>query len=334
MSKHLEGRVAVVTGSGQGVGRGIAVFLAREGAKVITNNRKPGGVDCEQGGMTEEEYKKYLSLRGDAAATARIIAQEGGEAAPFFGDVSDHRTAKRLVEYAVDTYGRLDILVNNAAGLGQGTILDTEEADWEYMTAAKLKGAYNTMHYAVPVMIRQGFGRILNCASDAWTGIPNLCAYSAANAGVVGLTKAVAGETAAYHITANVYCPQADSPGHVAEFGQTMRSIEKKLGHKTAPDSEKMVQVQADHGAAEDAAPFLAYLCTEDAESINGSVFSVTASGRIEIYSEPVRNREIWKKSSPWTVEELKKAVPEKLLVDYQSPVKINKWQKQTDERS
>ena len=131
MSKSLEGKVAIVTGSGQGVGRGIAVFLAREGAKVITNNRKRGGVKCEQGDMTTEEYREYLKLGGDAETTAEYIRSEGGEATPFFGDVSDHATAKRMIEFAVETYGRLDILINNAAGLGQGTIMDTTEELWQ-----------------------------------------------------------------------------------------------------------------------------------------------------------------------------------------------------------
>jgi len=137
--------------------------------------------------MPEEEYRKMLALRGDAESTAELIRSEGGEAAAFYGDVSDHETARRMVEFAVETYGRLDILVNNASGLGQGTILTTTESEFDYMTVAKMKGAYNTMHFAAPIMIRQGFGRILNCASGAWTGTPNLCAYSAGNAGVVGL---------------------------------------------------------------------------------------------------------------------------------------------------
>ena len=330
MSKKLEGMVAIVTGSGQGVGRGIAIVLAREGAKVITNNRKPGSESCLQYKKEEmhpEEYEKMLSLRGDAESTAELIRNEGGDATPFYGDVSDFETAKRMIQFALDTYGRLDILVNNAAGLGQGVIQDTSEADWDRMTLSKLKGTFNTMHHAVPVMIKQGFGRILNCASDAWTGTANLCAYSAANAGVVGLTKATAQELVSHNITVNAYCPQANSPGHIVEFNKTIRSLEKTLGKEAVANPEKMREVEADHGDPVNAAPFLAYLCTKEAGYISGSVFTVRASGKIDIYTEPVRIHQIQKKDTPWTIDELIEAVPRDLLFDYQSPVKINKWQ-------
>lgn len=320
--KHLEGKVAIVTGSGQGVGRGIARVLAREGAKVITNNRKKSS-ESFQGyrpeDMTEEAYQSVLALKGDAETTAQLICAVGGESIPFYGDVSNHETAREMVEFAIQTYGRLDIVVNNAAGLGQGSICDTTEADWEYMTLAKMKGAYNLMHFAVPRMMEQGFGRILNCASDAWTGTANLCAYSAANAGVVGLTKATAQELARHNITVNAYCPQAKSPGHIVEFNKTLHGLGKTLGEAVTGNSEKMRQVEEDHGEPENMAPFLAYLCTEEAAYISGAVFSVTASGKIDVYSEPERIRQIWKKDAPWTMEELMEAVPKELLRDYVS---------------
>lgn len=319
---HLEGKVAIVTGSGQGVGRGIALGLAREGCKVITNNRKPGGASSsgyKKENMTEEEYQKMLSMKGDAEATAQLIRMEGGEAEPFYGDVSDYETAKKMVEFAIETYGRLDILINNAAGLGQGTILTTEEKDWDYMTIAKMKGAFNTMHFAAPYMIKQGFGRIINCASGAWTGTANLCAYSAGNAGVVGLTKAAALELAEYNITVNAYCPEANSPGHVVEFNKMVKTMEERLGKKLVMSEEKRQAVEANHGPAENLGPMIAYLCTEEAGYISGTVFDVKASNKMNFYSEPVRVREIYKKDAPWTVDELIETVPKDMLFDYKS---------------
>ena len=318
MGASLTGKVAIVTGSGQGIGRGIALGLAREGCKVITNNRKPGGAaSYRPEDMSEDEYRKILTLRGDAESTVALIRSEGGEAAPFYGDMGDHKTAQRMVEFAMDTYGRLDILVNNAAGLGQGTILTTSESEFDYMTIAKMKGAYNTMHFAAPIMVKQGFGRILNCASGAWTGTPNLCAYSAGNAGVVGLSKAAAMELAPHGITVNVYCPEANSPGHVAEFNKMVRTMEGRLGRALAMSEEKRAEVEADHGPAENLGPMLAYLCTEDAGWINGIVFDVKASGKMSFFSEPVRAREIRKTGNMWTVEELQKSVPKELLFDF-----------------
>lgn len=156
MGKSLEGKVAIVTGSGQGIGRGIAIGLAREGAKIITNNRKKGSGSLtryNREDMPEEDWKQMLSLAGDAESTAELIKSEGGEAIPFFGDVSKPEVAEKLVKLAMDTWGRIDIIVNNAAGLGTGSILSLTEKDWDYLTVSRAKAAFNMMHYAVPVMM-------------------------------------------------------------------------------------------------------------------------------------------------------------------------------------
>lgn len=140
MENALKGKVAVITGSGQGVGRGIALFMASVGAKIVTNNRKP--LDKK----ALEEYNKSAETasarRGDAESVAEEIRESGGEAVAFYGDISDYDTAGLLIQKAIDTYGRIDILINNAAGLGHGTITDTTPDDWEYQTAVKLCGAY------------------------------------------------------------------------------------------------------------------------------------------------------------------------------------------------
>ncbi|ULT54903.1 SDR family oxidoreductase [Neobacillus drentensis] len=331
MTKSLEGKVAIVTGSGQGVGRGIALFMAKEGAKVITNNRKPKSNDTVSvnesflslgvKGTPEfnvEEMKKILELRGDAESTAQEIMMEGGEATPFYGDVSEFETAGKMVQLAIEKYGRIDIVVNNAAGMGFGPFVEMKESDWDYQTVSKLKGAYNLMSHAMPYMIKQGFGRILNCASDAWTGIANLSAYSAANAGIVGLTKSTAKELDRFGITVNTYCPQADSPGHMS-FRATLRTMMEENGIKMDPNNNRVEESEKEHGPAENVAPFLVYLCTEQASYVNGAVFTVTGGGRISLYSEPKIIKEIKKTDKPWTVNELINQIPETLLKDYVS---------------
>lgn len=249
--KHLDGKVAIVTGSGQGIGRGIAIYLAREGAKVITNNRKPNGASIDnydKSSMPEEEWNEMLSLSGDAEGTAKTIEKEGGTAVHFYGDVSDPAIAEAIVQKATDTWGRIDIVVNNAAGLGSGSITSLTEEKWDYMTVPKMKGAFNLMHYAVPYMIEQKFGRIFNCSSDAWVGLPDNDAYSAGNAGIVGLTWAAAKELFRHGITVNAYCPQGASPGHAVEYNKMLRNV----------------------------------------KAITGEVFSIKSSGKIFRYQYPV----------------------------------------------
>lgn len=334
MGNTLKGRVAIVTGSGQGVGRGIAIGMAREGAIVITNNRAPKRNDTVSvtesfksigikgtPEFNEEEMRKILALRGDAESTTQEIMMNGGEATPFYGDVSDYETAGRLVQTALEKYGRIDIIVNNAAGLGFGPFVQTKESDWDYQTVSKLKGAYNLMSHAVPYMIKQGYGRILNCGSDAWTGIANLSAYSAANAGIVGLTKSTAKELDRFGITVNVYCPQAASPGHVS-FGATLKTMMAENGIKSDPNDKRVEESEKEHGPAENIAPFLVYLCTEQAQYVNGAVFTVTGGGRVSLYSDPEIVKEIKKTDEAWNVSELMEQVPETLLKDYVSIVK------------
>ena len=323
MGRKLEGMVAIVTGSGQGVGRGIAIGLAREGAKVITNNRKPKSSLTDFRECDEEEREKITTLIGDAESTANEIISEGGEAIPFYGDIADYETARRLIQTAIDKFGRIDIVVNNAAGLGFGMFTDITEDDWDYQTVPKLKGAYNTMSHAVSFMIKQKFGCIVNVASDAWVGVAGLSAYSAANSGVVGLTKSTAKELNKFGISVNAICPQAESPGHQINFYAT----KKKLADFGVDfDEEKMKAVEDAHGKAENLAPFVAYLATKEAAYITGMVFSVTANGRITIYSNPEPKNTIKKNDEPWTIDELIEKVPEKLLKDYESIAEFKEW--------
>ena len=167
-------------------------------------------------------------------------------------------------------------------------------------------------------MIKQGFGRILNCASDAWTGIASLSAYSTANAGIVGLTKSTAKELDRFGITVNAYCPQAASPGHMS-FRATLRTMMEENGIKMDPNNNRVEESEREHGPAENVAPFLVYLCTEQASYVNGAVFTVTGGGRISLYSDPKIIKEIKKTDKPWSVDELIKQVPETLLKDYVS---------------
>ena len=215
MEKCLEGKVAIVTGSGQGIGKGIAIGLARLGAKVITNNRKPNGESAQKyhkEDMPEEDWNEFCRLKGDAQLAADVINGEGGEAIPFFGDCSDWATAEKMVKTAIDNWGRIDIIVNNAAGTGTGDIASMTEETWDAFMVSRNKGAVALMHFAFPYMKEQGYGRIINVSSDAWTGLASNDGYSASTAAMVGLTWAAAKELDQFGITVNCVCPQGESP--------------------------------------------------------------------------------------------------------------------------
>ena len=330
MANNLKGKVAIVTGSGQGIGCGIARYLAREGVKVITNNRKPGAgilTKHKKEDMPESDWNEMLALAGDAASAAELIRSEGGEATPFFGDVSDWDTAEKMVQFAVDTYGSIDILVNNAAGTGSGSVIALDEAKWDLLTTAKMKGSFNLMHFAAPHMIKQGYGRILNAASEAFLGMTDNAAYCAGNAGVVGLTWAAAKELWRHGITVNCFCPQGASPAHAVEYNAMLRNVKNITGKDPDPNIIKMVE--ENHGDPIGIGPFIAFLASEDAAYISGSVFAVYASGIIKHFSNPAVVSQITKSPNQpmFTLDELQSAFKDTLLgADYVAPGSLTGW--------
>jgi 3-oxoacyl-[acyl-carrier protein] reductase len=326
MGNELKGRVAVVTGSGQGIGRAIAIGLAKEGAMVVTNNRKPASTGTAMMSDTQvqslaKERKEWFTretsaISGDAETTAQAIREMGGEAVPFFGDVSVFDVAGKLVQTAIDNFGRIDILVNVAGAFGFSPIEKMTEELWDRVTLVKPKGYFNTIRHAVPHMMKQKWGRIINCTSKAWLGdIIKHAEYCAANAGVVGLTKAVAIELYNYGITCNAFSP----------FARTRASYELDTYAETVDASDNpwlkgkpAVTVDMTPGP-EYIAPFICYLVSEAAADVSGSVFSLAGNG-IGMYCEPEISKTLTKfAESPWTMEELKQQAPRGLFAGYTS---------------
>ena len=325
MNKNLSGKVAVVTGSGQGIGRSIAVGMAMEGAKVVTNNRKPGSTgfaimnDSLVQNLNDQDRellrKESETAVGDAETTAKIIRESGGEAEPFFGDISDFEIARKLIQTAVDKFGRIDILVNVAGTFSFSPIWEMSEADWDKVCRVKPKAYFNSIRHALPYMIEQKFGRIINCTSGAFKGGGIRQAhYSAANAGVVGLTYAVAQEVIEHGITCNAFAPNA----------RTRASFEISAYEKAQPNGqgpwvfENFRLPLNESPTPDDLAPFICYLATDDAARISGSVFFVGGQS-VNLYSEADIMNTITKQGDRWTVDELKIAVPRDLIRMHQS---------------
>lgn len=184
----LDGKVAIVTGSDRGIGKGIALSLAKEGCRIVVNSHK----NVKEGNEVVSEIKNL-----------------GSDAIFVVADVSNERQVRNLAEKAVRKFGKLDILVNNAGILVMGTILTLTEKDWNRQLDVNLKGVFLCSKYAAQQMVKQGKGgRIINISSIAGlVGFPGISAYCASKGGVTELTREAALDFAKYGITVNAINP-------------------------------------------------------------------------------------------------------------------------------
>jgi len=183
---RLKDKVALITGAGSGIGRASAIRFAQEGARVVVVDWKP------QGGQK---------------TVAKIRAQ-GGEAIFVEADVSRDEDARRMIQTAVRAYGGLHVLFNNAAIQVFGTLPDTSEADWQRVMDVNLKGVYLGCKYAIPQMIAQGGGSIINMSSAlGLVGDPDLPAYGATKGGILAMTRSMAQAHGRQGIRVNAICP-------------------------------------------------------------------------------------------------------------------------------
>ena len=239
----LKDRVAIVTGASRGIGRAVALELARRGAAVVVN---------------------YLKSAEAAEALVNEIKAEGGQAVSFQGDVADFSAAQNLIKFAVETFGDLHILVNNAGITKDTLIMMMSEADWDVVLATNLKSTFNCSKAAVKHMMRKRYGRIVNIASVAGQmGNPGQTNYSASKAGQIGFTKALAREIAARNVTVNAVAPGFVDTEILASMApETLEAALKlvPLGRKASP---------------EEIAYAVAFLASDQAAYITGQVLGV-----------------------------------------------------------
>jgi len=240
----LEGQVAIVTGAGQGIGRAIALTLAREGATVVVND-----IDLEKAEKVAEEIKS-----------------QGGQALPVQADVSVGDEVNNLVEKTLDSYKRVDILVNNAGVAKMTRFLELTEAEWDRTMNINIKGQFLCSKAVIAHMIKQKRGKIVNIASlAAHIGAPGLAAYGASKGGVVQLTKALAVELGKYNIMVNAVSP-----------GLTMTDLIKSAV-KDRPDFIEGIDRIPLRRAAEpeDIANAVLFLASSESDYITGQVIIV-----------------------------------------------------------
>lgn len=240
---RLKGKVAIVTGAARGLGRGIALKLAQEGAKVVA-------ADMEAADQTVAE-----------------IEQKGGAASAFKVNVSKQAEVQELVKYAVDTYGTLDIMVNNAGINRDGMLHKMPAENWNVVIDVDLTGTFYGTQEAVRIMRGKGYGRIINISSGSWLGNIGQANYAAAKAGVVGLTKTAARENAAKGITCNVICPG---------FIETDMTLKLKEVNGGAAWDNMMRKIPAGYaGKPQDVGNMVAFLASDEAAYITAEVINV-----------------------------------------------------------
>jgi NAD(P)-dependent dehydrogenase (short-subunit alcohol dehydrogenase family) len=314
---HLKGKAAVVTGAGRGIGREVAKLLAAEGASVIVNDPGVG-----RGGEKTEERP--------ADDVVAEIRNAGGNASANYDSVADYLKAGLMVKQCVDEFGKIDILVNVAGNLRERMIWNMSEDDFDSVVTVHLKGHWNMAHHAIKYMRQAGHGRIVNFSSDAFKGSVGQCNYSASKAGIIGLTRSIAKETAKFGITANAICPAADTRMTLTEAVKENRRRKFEAGLLTKEQYDRTMLPRG----PEYIAPMVAYLCLDEADTINGQVFHVER-GRINTYYFGEDFKSLHKgDDGMFTIDELIEDVPQSLMsgiVPVVPPVKMSEAVKSGD---
>ncbi|MBI2907286.1 MAG: SDR family oxidoreductase [Chloroflexi bacterium] len=293
MGGRLKDRVAVITGAGRGIGRGIALAMAAECARVVVND-----LGCETTGA------------GSASRPADDVVAEirklGGVAVASYDSVASMSGAERIINAALESFGRIDILVNNAGILRDRMIFNMAEAEWDDVIAVHLKGHFACTRFASALMRQQRFGRIINTSSTSGLyGAVGQANYGAAKAGIAGLTRVVARDLGKYGITVNAVVPAA-ATRLTSDIPERSRATRAGMGRpETLPDPD-------------DVAPFVVYLAGDEADSINGQLFYVSG-GEVSLLCHPTPVKSIYKVGR-WTLDELLKIVPATLAKDLINP--------------
>jgi len=243
--KRLEGKVSIVTGASRGIGRGIALRLAQEGAKVVINHR----------GSAE-----------GAEETASLIRAAGGEALVVQADVSRLDEAQRLVQETINAFGQVDVLVNNAGTTRDTLLMMMKEDQWDVVVDTNLKSVFSCCKAVARPMVKRKSGRIINISSvSGLAGQGGQTNYAASKAGVIAFSKSLAKELGSRNITVNVvapgFVPTALTEGILAEGDNLQRAVEATpLGRLGTP---------------EDVAGAVVFFASDDAGFITGQVLSV-----------------------------------------------------------
>ena len=299
----LEGRVALVTGAGRNIGKGIAKLMAEHGAKVVVNDL---GVEIDG----------TAPSAGPADETAAEIGEGGGTAVASHDSVADSEGAARMVQTALDEFGRLDILVNPAGILRDRMIFNMTQEEWDGVIAVHLKGHFNLVSRAAKIMRQQRSGRIITFSSTSglW-GNSGQANYGAAKDGIAGFTRVVARDLGQYGVTCNSIVPSAETR-MTQSVPEEARQLRAQMGIAAASAaSPKRLARPADA-----IAPVTVWLSSDEAAEVNGQFFYISG-GLVSLMSQPTPGRTMTKPGDgPWGVDEIAAVFPSALGMDLPNP--------------
>src|SRR6266849_2847414 len=253
----LEGKVAVVTGAGRGIGREEVLLMAKQGAKVVVNDL--GG-----------HFDGTGQSRSPAEDVVKEIRSAGGQAVANFDSVTDFKSAKRIIDCAIDNFGKLNIVVNNAGILRDRMVFNMSEEDWDAVVGVHLKGTFNVARHATAYWREQHKagnvlnGRLINTSSDSGIlGNAGQSNYGAAKAAVAAMAIIIDREMSRYGVTANAIAPVA----------RTRLTVDATP--QTAAGMGQVKEGQFDPFSPANVAPLVAWLASDDAKDVHGEVFRV-----------------------------------------------------------
>ena len=263
---RLEGKVAVVTGGGNGIGREISKLMGAEGAKVVVNDLGTAVDGAGQSSSVADE-------------TVQMIKDAGGEATPNYESVATPEGGESIIQQAVDTYGKLDILVHVAGILRDRMIFNMSIEEWDAVINVHLRGAYCVNKPACVLMRQQKSGSIINFSSISGAGNSGQANYAAAKAGILGLTRTVARDMAKYGVRANAIWPGADTR-MTATVPEAARQLRAERGI-----AQQVTQTVTER-RPENVASVVAFLASDEAADITGWTVGISGD-RLSLIEDP-----------------------------------------------